>query len=301
MNPVHVCMIILALAGPETGAPAATAAAGAAIQEADRLATVAYLRVLQSADGGFPPGIGMPSDLASTSAALRALRYLGELPHDLPGCRTYLRRCFARIGERRGFGPRPDAQADVRSTAFGLMALEAMGRPDRALVSAGINFLEEHAMTFEDIRLAAAAFEALKRQPRTAGKWSDAIRKMQNVDSTFGKDGSAAFESGGAIVALLRLGMSAEDAKTGPLVAALKSGQRADGGFSAGADRPSDLSATYRVMRAFHMLGLQPDTAKLRSFVASCRNTDGGYGSMPRQPSTVANTYYALSVLVWLM
>jgi len=55
------------------------------------------------------------------------------------------------------------------------------------------------------------------------------------------------------------------------------------------------------VMRSFMMLKEQPaDTVRLRTFVAACRNKDGGYGVAPGQPSSVAGTYYAASVLHWL-
>ena len=54
-------------------------------------------------------------------------------------------------------------------------------------------------------------------------------------------------------------------------------------------------------MRAFHMLKSQPaDVGRLRNFIASCRNKDGGYGVSPGKPSAVAPTYYAAIILHWL-
>ena len=62
-----------------------------------------------------------------------------------------------------------------------------------------------------------------------------------------------------------------------------------------------DIESTYRVMRSFMMLKEPPaDTVRLRAFIASCRNKDGGYGVTPGQPSSVSGTYYAGIVLHWL-
>ncbi|MGO9416384.1 MAG: prenyltransferase/squalene oxidase repeat-containing protein [Syntrophobacteraceae bacterium] len=44
----------------------------------------------------------------------------------------------------------------------------------------------------------------------------------------------------------------------------------------------------------------KPDAAKLRAFVAKCRNADGGYGVMPGQKSTGSGTYFAAIILHWL-
>jgi hypothetical protein len=38
----------------------------------------------------------------------------------------------------------------------------------------------------------------------------------------------------------------------------------------------------------------------VRSFVAKCRNADGGYGVAPGQPSNISGTYFAAIILHWL-
>ena len=64
----------------------------------------------------------------------------------------------------------------------------------------------------------------------------------------------------------------------------------------------SDLETTYRVMRAFMMLKDRPsDVNGLRRFIARCRNTDGGYGVAPGQPSTVGGSYFAAIIRHWLV
>lgn len=59
-----------------------------------------------------------------------------------------------------------------------------------------------------------------------------------------------------------------------------------------------NLETSYRVMRAYHLLKVQPlETRKLREFVGKCRNSDGGYGLSPGQKSSVGATYFASIIL----
>ncbi len=82
----------------------------------------------------------------------------------------------------------------------------------------------------------------------------------------------------------------------------LRDGQRLNGGYGKDDNEfASDLESTYRVMRCFMMLKSRPDRVEgLRTFVAKCRNEDGGYGVGPGQPSSIGGTYYAASILHWL-
>ena len=49
------------------------------------------------------------------------------------------------------------------------------------------------------------------------------------------------------------------------------------------------------------MLKEMPDAAKLKAFIARCRNEYyGGYGVTPGAKPTVAGTYYAAVLLYWL-
>jgi hypothetical protein len=97
-------------------------------------------------------------------------------------------------------------------------------------------------------------------------------------------------------VAVLRLGSKIDrDA----VLKAVNAGQHADGGFGKD-DAASDLETSYRVMRLYWMLKEKPDEAKLRGFVAKCRNADSGYGVAPGQPSGIGGTYFAGIILHWL-
>ena len=81
----------------------------------------------------------------------------------------------------------------------------------------------------------------------------------------------------------------------------MKAGQRADGGFGKADSPASDLETTYRMMRSFHMLKAAPeDAGRLRAFLDSCRNDDGGYGVAKGKPSSAAGTYYASIITHWL-
>jgi hypothetical protein len=79
-------------------------------------------------------------------------------------------------------------------------------------------------------------------------------------------------------------------------------GQRQNGGWGKDdSEIASDLETTYRVMRCFVMLKARPANVEgVRSFVAKCRNEDGGYGVAPAQPSSVSGTYFAAIITHWL-
>ena len=63
----------------------------------------------------------------------------------------------------------------------------------------------------------------------------------------------------------------------------------------------SDPDSTYRVMRTYHLMKTPPaDPDKVRAYVASHRNPDGGYGLTPGAASSASGTYYAAAILMWL-
>ena len=99
--------------------------------------------------------------------------------------------------------------------------------------------------------------------------------KTRNADGTYGGGDGAARATGGTVALILRLGGKIDNRAA--VLRVMKAGQRNDGGWGP-ADKPgSDLPSTYRVMRSFVMLKEQPaDPVRLRTFVASCRNQDGG-------------------------
>ncbi len=263
----------------------------------EKKATVAWLRKLQADDGGLRPADGKsPSGLRATTSALRALKYFGGEVPDRSAAVDFVKGCFDK--ERGAFADRPGGKPDVVSTAVGIMAVVELKLPTDPYESGVLAYLGEHAKGFEEVRLAAAGLEALGKRPPQAEEWLKEIAKMRHEDGTYGKGDGAARDTGGAVVAVLRLGGKVEHPEA--IVKFLDAGQRKDGGFGKeGAG--SDLETTYRVVRCYHMLKAQPAAAdRCREFIASCRNADGGYGVKAGEPSSAGGTYFAGIILHWL-
>jgi prenyltransferase beta subunit len=239
----------------------------------------------------------MPN-LRATLGAVRALKYFGGEVPDPKACAEFVRSCFDSASG--GFVNHPGLdKPDVVVTAVGLMAIVDLHMPRDAFLTKGIRYLAEDARMFEEIRMAAAALEAVKERPAQADQWLEELAKMQNKDGTFGQGASTARATGSAAAAILRL--EGKLANRDAVVAALKRGQRSDGGYGKEEANESDLETCYRVVRALVMLKERPtDAQALRAFVAKCRNTDGGYGLAPRQKSSTSTTYFAAIILHWL-
>ena len=271
----------------------------------EKKATIAYLRGLQTADGGFLPATPDPnadraprSSLRATSSAIRALKYFGGEPSDKTACAKFVASCFDK--ESGGFTDLVGGKPDVTSTAVGLMAVVELKMPSDPYVEPAVKYPATNAKSFDDIRIAAAGLEAVGKRPKIVDDWLAASGKMANPDGTFGKDDGKSRETGSAVVVLLRLGGEVENKANHP-EGAQSSGQRQDGAFGKDGTDKSDLESSYRVMRAFMMLKEKPeDVMALKGFIAKCRNRDGGYGVSPGQPSTVSATYFASIILHWL-
>jgi prenyltransferase beta subunit len=263
-------------------------------------ATVAYLVKLQTPDGGFlprvPDGDGkLAPSLSATSSALRALKYNGGAAKDPEACTRFVGTGYDRAAG--GFADAPGGKPDVVRTAIGLMAVVELKLPVGDYAPA-VKYLGEHAREFEEVRLAAAGLEAVGKRVPQADAWLEDIAKMRNADGLWGKGDGLARATGGAAVAVLRLGGKLDHRDA--VLKALRAGQRPDGGWGKEDAKGSDLESTYRVMRCFHMLKERPDVEKCRAFALKCRNADGGYSVAPGQPSTVSGTYFASIVLHWL-
>jgi prenyltransferase beta subunit len=262
--------------------------------------TVDALQSLQAKDGGFfadPSARGRhkPS-IRATVAALRALKYFGGKSQHQAACINFVRQCYD--ASSGGFADHPGGKPDVGTTAVGVMAVVELEMPVKDYRDGVVGYLGKHVKTFEDIRIAAAGFEAIHERPAQADSWLEQIAKLRNADGTYGKRDGVARDTGGAVAAILRLGGKVEQREN--VVRALKMGQREDGGFGKERAPGSDLETTYRVMRAFAMLKEKPDIEHCRAFIGRCRNADGLSGIAPGQPSGVGSTYYAAIILHWL-
>jgi prenyltransferase beta subunit len=267
-------------------------------QSADeKKATIAYLQKLQIKGSGFVAKEGDKTPtLPATSSAVRTLGHLGGDVPDRDGAAAFVARCFDDDG---GFRPTPDGKATVSTTAVGAMAVVALKMPLDKYEGPVIKYLGRNAKSFDDIRIAVAGLESLGKSASGVGGWITDVAKLGNGDGTFGKGDGVARDTGGAVVALLRMG--ANVGKPEAILKALNVGQRKDGGFGKAETADSDLETTYRVMRCYHMLKAKPDKVEaMKKFLASCRNADGGYGVAPGQESNVSGTYYAVTVYHWL-
>jgi prenyltransferase beta subunit len=264
-------------------------------------ATIVYLQSLQAKEGGFLPAGTKPNgetkpSLRATSAAVRALKYFGGEPKDKATASQFVKDCFEKASG--GFSDVPKGKPDVISTAIGLMAIVELKISPEEFVDPAIKYLEANAKAFEEIRLSAAGLEAVGKKAAKTEDWTKELTKNRNADGTYGKGDGQASDTGGTIVALLRLGSKIDPQEE--VIKTLKAGQREDGGFGKSGEKGSDLESSYRIMRAFHMLKQKPDADKLREFIAKCRNKDGGYGVSPGKESTVSSTYFAGIILHWL-
>jgi acetyl esterase/lipase len=255
--------------------------------------TATYVAAFQNPDGGFAGKVGGESSLGSTSSAIRALKYSGGSVRDVPACIAYVKSCFD--PKAGAFAPKPGGTPDVRTTAIGLLAVAELKIATDEMTDGAIKYLS-NAKEFEDIRIAVAGLEAVKKTSPDVPAWAEKVKADRNPDGTWGRGSGQPFATGGAAVALLRMGLELD--KRDAVVAALKAGQMSDGGWSKD-DGPSTLDASYRIMRAFYMLKEQPDVDRLRSFIARCRQSDGGYANAPGGTADLAGTYSATIITRW--
>ncbi len=256
--------------------------------------TAAYTAALQNRDGGFGAAAGQRSSLGATSSAIRILKYTGGSIPDVLACIHYVKSCAD--GATGGFLTEPGGKPDVRTTAVGLMAVAELKIPSDELAEKAIDYFEKNVHSFEDIRIAVAGLEAVKKSTHEFEKWTAQVNATRNADGTWGKGPGQARDTGGAAVALLRMGVKLDQREA--VLNNLKAAQRADGAW--GKDEgPSDLEATYRIMRAFYMMREKPDLDRLVEFIARCRHSDGSYSTRADNPNDRGGTYFASIILHW--
>ncbi len=281
-------LVLACLLLPVLAAPAQTSE--------EKKQTIAYVRSLQNPDGGFAPEKGAKSSLRATSAAVRALKYFGGDVPNRTATALFVVKCYDK--DSGTFADTPGGKPDVAVNAVGVMAAIELELPMSEVGPKIEKYLTANAKTFEEVRIAAAGLEALKKRPRQTEDWLKILAGMQHKDGTYGEGDGQARATGGAVACWLRLGGKIDNPDA--VLAAMRKGQRSDGGFGREKTDSSDLETSYRVMRAFHMLKAKPDAAKLRGFIGQCRNADGGYGVKPGDTSTMPATYFAGIILKWL-
>ncbi len=272
-----------------------TVGAGARAQSAaDFAQTAAFAASLQKEDGGFAAGPGQPSTLGATNTAIRVLDYVGGSIPDVAGCVSFVKSCKI---QGSGFAQTPGGKPDVVTTAVGLLAAGELKIADKGTIDDAIAFFSTHAKAFEEVRMSIAGLEAVESKSPDFPRWLQQIEAMRQPDGSFGTGPGKAFATGGAAAAVMRMGLKL-DRRDG-VIAAIKAGQRPDGAWSKDAG-PSDLSSTYRVMRALYMLKEKPDEPRLLDYIARCRQPDGSYAIAPGGPASLGATYFAAIVMRWL-
>jgi prenyltransferase beta subunit len=261
---------------------------------ADFAQTAAYAAAHQNADGGFAASPGQPSTVGATNTGLRVLDYVGGSPLDVPGCIRFVKSCRV---PGSGFAQKPGGKPDVVTTAVGLMAAAELKTAYKAMIDDAIAYFGANAKAFEEVRMSIAGLEAVGARSPDFSHWAEQIEAMRRPDGSFGEQPGKAFATGGAAAAILRMGMNLE--KRDAVIATIKAGQRPDGAWSKN-DGPSDLSSSYRVMRALYMLKEKPDVEPLIGFIARCRHDDGSYANTPGGPGNLGATYSATIILRWL-
>lgn len=270
---------------------------------AAKLAATKFVLSLEAPGGGFLPRPGDPkkdeATLSGTSAALRALKYLGAKTPNSEKHTAFVMACFDPASG--GFADTPKGKPSLFSTSVGVMAATELGIPKEKYAKA-MSYLKENAKTFEDVRIGAAAVEAwgLKDCPFPVEPW------VEIAVQHFGKLGysepqnEGARDAGSLAPFMLRMGQEKKIGKE-KMAQTMQKGQREDGGWGKGGTKTSDLETTYRVMRGLHMLKSQPNsTVRVREFLAKCRNADGGYGIAPGEKTAVGPTYFAAIISHWL-
>lgn len=293
MRPAALALVLLA-------APAARAQTAEVIAALDaKLGAARYALKLEDPAGGFAPAAGGKPGLRATSACVRTLKYSGGKTPNSDKHAAFVMSCFD--PKTGGFADAPGGKADVTLTSVGIMAAAELGVPKERYRKA-LDYLKENAKTFEEVRIAAAGVEAwgVKDSPFELRPWINLAWDQMKDKQPDARDGGAR-TAGSAVALVARLGgrVSAQDSLI--LRGVLTSGQREDGGWGKAGAKTSDLETTYRVMRALVLLGQRPSYPdRLRTFLASCRNADGGSGAQPGEASGAGPTYYSAIVAHWL-
>ena len=261
-------------------------AAQADVATEQNQAAIAFLHTLQTPSGGFvtiqpPKGSEAQPSLRTTRTAIKTFRLLGGELANREAVIRYLHACYD--PKSGGFSDRPGAKPDAISTAVGLMICCELKLPVEPYLEAGLKFITDKTEGFEQIRMVAPALEQLGTRVPQADQWLKAIDRVRNPDGSYGRGPGKARTTALYVMTQFRLG--GKPASKEAVLKVLREGQRADGGFGGDAPGGSDLEACYRIVRVLAYLDARPVRPEtLRTFIAACRNPDGGYGERPGHP-----------------
>jgi prenyltransferase beta subunit len=266
----------------------------------EKKATLKFIESLRDPETGAwavsPPKDGekLKPSLRAVNGAVNAIPFFGGEVTDKEKLTKFVMSCF---DEKTGTFAEPGEKATVASTCVGLLAAKAVGVPKEKYQKA-MAYIDANAKSFEDYRLGAAAIEAFGVHESGI----DVDRWVKAAETEAKKDDVRNGRMLGSRVALaLRLGHPYDDGQRKTAHALLGNFQADDGGWAKPDAKTSDADTTYRVMRAFHLIGRPASRADgVAKFVAGCRRPDGGYGVDATAPSSMSGTYYAAKILGWL-
>ena len=252
--------------------------------------TVKYILALQDpATGGFKvTPAGKPS-LRACNGGVKSLKAMGQTVPDLDKIKAFVTSCY---DAKTGTFAEPGGKPDVAINAVGLMIALDLGLP-REKFAGAMTYLKDHADTFEEMRIAAAAVEAwgVGDCPFSLDGW---LKTANDIAAPVD-----ARTAGSVLAMCLRLGKPCPNGVAH--VAAITGGQNADGGWGVKDAAGSDLETCYRVVRALKLARADGRTAtaelaRIKTFAAKCKNADGGYGVKPGEASSMSGTYYAVVI-----
>jgi prenyltransferase beta subunit len=280
--------------------------------QTDGKSTIEYLQRCRHADGGY--GNTPASSLAATSAALRALKHFGGQPEELLRTKEYVWSCFQRATGQ--FADQPGGTPNYRTTASGVMAVVAMGEKFSPADLSRIQVTLLKSDQPEEVRLGAAAIETLildGQLNKVPSEWQPLLvrvfKKDRQQDGTYGQGPAKARTTAGYTAAFLRLGYPVAEKQR--ILELLKESQHVTGSWTNEQGQP-DLEASYRVMRCLYLMRCKDVLLldRCEKFIASCRQSDGGYGIAPPSSSsgekkvssvsTISGTYFCGSMLHWI-
>ena len=278
---------------------------------ADSKATIQFLERLRDQESGaFKQTAKDKPSLRATNGAVKALKALGQKVTDIEKIQKFVLGCY---DAKTGAFAEPDGKPDATITSIGIIVACEVGIDHEDILKA-MDYVQEKAASFEEVRIAAAAVEAWGAMGIATKELQAALKnavaadgeKIDPFDVELAKNGMAR-ELASYLVTMARINPKYFTGLPGDGLADLyfrinlSPGQRTDGGWSKKGEKASDIESTYRVMRAFKMLDAKPkDIPQLRKFLASHRNQDGGSATKPGEVSSASGTYYSVIVSKWL-
>ena len=268
--------------------------AAAFAQPADeKQASLKFVASLRDpATGAYRVTADAKPSLRACNGAVKAIKYLGGKVPNEEKVRAFVLSC---LDPATGAFAEPGGKPDVAITSIGVMAACELGIPKEKFAKA-MSYLEKNAKNFEEVRIAAAAVEAYC--PFDLKPWFEVGKTFE---SYLGRGRAEDQARGMGSLTAFTLRLDRKPADRAQALDVLRTGQRADGGWGQPGKSGSDVETTYRVMRAMYLLKEKPkDVTKLRQFLASHRNADGGYATKPGDPSTMSGVYYCIIISKWI-